>query len=1423
MRALGYDGVDVRGLDERLDNTGMGSVVYRDLLPDLVEVGAIQDAELPEEPSLRLSHEQVIELINAPPPAARGPVTDLQGNVIEGVTYTPKLKRPVTALDFYKRGEMWVGDRFFAEPAGIRVNMLAQEFGQQLAKLAESEVWFNDRNAWGEHGDEPQRVNFAYGEAYYEADDRDWEFLGTEGGRQTVALALRVGFPVHPEVEQWAHGNVPEPERPPEPPEPDAGSPSDELQELLTTLRKTNNSGFAHNMLTDKIGLGGTKLGYLQTDHRIEDGDTVVTYRNYDQGTTITMRTNGSDIINMEAVTQAIDLSRNPTPGTPEHDAKAVIGVPFEEAKQTLAERGYHLTNIEGAYTPAIGGWHRFTTADGRSILVKPSGRGHRKVTAAYPDHASTEAVEEAQAAARAADPHGGFREGAAFDMLDLNAEGMEGWTAGDLDFAEGRQVLDLTHPEHGPLRIVADTTSGKIVSVGRPDPSTGSLLALSDDDYQAALESTRADMTPLQRFADELVGETRQQLYQREQFQARMHDEEGGSFAAVDDAPGAVGETVWKNHDTGETLVLTFNTGGNITEARSYTTDYPRRKGEVAGGQTNAGKLADNWRVELHEPDVTAKAFQDAMVEHGYIDVGSEGSSWTRYTHAHTGESIVAKFEGGSSWDTALLTAVYEDETGDRARYKARGKWLMVNPVERIKPGDDETETGAALITGGGIGRSWRRYEIEGRQYGEWLHPMPGSARRIRIRFEDGKVAEIGYKPPGDANEADKTTILSPEAFDIQQQAIRQQADEVTARRNEIAAEDFTMRSNLIAERKAPAKVGEPGNEVISRLRAHHRFDLRSRKRVRYTKAEWEKQAKATGKPFIPGQRPPFKGWSYVLRDNNGHTLRLVVGGETPAGASFLGLPVAPGKAAIQQVEWTPAPDLDRTRLTRPPTSKDEVIADTLGRADELGRQHGGVDVQVPTVIMRSSKPDHSGHHEQNGTIVAGEAVWPDIKRAIAKLASDEPLTKDEALSAYSAYQTLQHEVNHGVNAQGVGSSETYQVGMEEALTEELSHPQTVEWLRSMGMDEVAQHVRNSEGHYEVKGVYWHHRRRFRELLHQANVPEGERRTLMEKMKFNMDTEERVSYMAGLIAAHRGISQEEAERAVRGKMSYRKSIDRRSALKGHEFEPILSLEAELEGIEPPLHAGRVANGEIRLGQEVNYPPSAVLPLRREGYGVIERFSPDGERAYVREQAGVNSPAEWRPTAELRLPPTRVGYAASSRVADNPARSYHDSTADVGDPVFVENFTSNVNPQVGEVVELDGQHADVRVRVQTVDGEADMWFGPSHLYRADQPILRDSRDGTGGPLVLPDGTVVKYGTVMEGVAVAEGQLTGEGEPRRFWAIGGGLTGTTMDNARQVVIGLVENPERYDLDRLNFDLGSVRVVEEPVAEAALVGA
>ena len=171
----------------------------------------------------------------------------------------------------------------------------------------------------------------------------------------------------------------------------------------------------------------------------------------------------------------------------------------------------------------------------------------------------------------------------------------------------------------------------------------------------------------------------------------------------------------------------------------------------------------------------------------------------------------------------------------------------------------------------------------------------------------------------------------------------------------------------------------------------------------------------------------------------------------------------------------------------------------------------------------MRSSKRDHSGHHEHNGTLVMGADVWPDIKRAITKVQAGEPLSEREASAAYSAYQTAQHEINHGVNPVYAGAGESQVVGIEEALTEELAHPQTLEWMRSIGLEEIAQWALADPGHMNLKGVYWHHRKRFRELLDQAEVPEQDRRAVMEKMKFNMDSNERVEYLAGLLAAATG------------------------------------------------------------------------------------------------------------------------------------------------------------------------------------------------------------------------------------------------------------------------------------------------------------
>ena len=176
------------------------------------------------------------------------------------------------------------------------------------------------------------------------------------------------------------------------------------------------------------------------------------------------------------------------------------------------------------------------------------------------------------------------------------------------------------------------------------------------------------------------------------------------------------------------------------------------------------------------------------------------------------------------------------------------------------------------------------------------------------------------------------------------------------------------------------------------------------------------------------------------------------------------------------------------------------------------------------------------------------------------------------------------------------------------------------------------------------------------------------------------------------------------------------------------------------------------------------------------------------------------------------MPPSKVGYA----IGVNVPLGYDNSLADVGDPVFVETFTVDTNPQVGEVVELSSTHPDdVRVRVQTDDGPVDRWFGASKLFRADQAIYGDSRYAQGGPLVLQDGTVVKYGTVLEGLA------QGEEAPRRFYAIGGGSTGYDIHTHRHAIIGLVEDETHFDLHRLYFHWDTVRVPEPVEALAVAV--
>ena len=1075
------------------------------------------------------------------------------------------------------------------------------------------------------------------------------------------------------------------------------------------------------------------------------------------------------------------------------------MGVPLPEAETMLAERGYYLTNANTNRSRS-GSWRRYTNLDGVAILVNPNPRGYKKITAAYPDPATTDEVEEAQAQFRSGDRYGGIRPDQVLDYSTFNQPGMDRWTFVD-SYPQGQGVVsNYRHPEHGLMRVV--TLNDKVRRLGAPDPSSQS-GTLSDEEFEHAVEVQREGLDPLARFADELKGLDFNQLYQRDQFQERAwHEEGGGGYFAYSDGPRTgEGKSVWKNHDTGETLLFTHDPDGVITEAAGYARDYPREKGAVSGGDSAADNMADVFREQLHEPDTTARAFVDAMKSAGYEDVGNEGQGWTRFTHGVHGQSIMAKFEGGSSWDTAILTAVYADETGERARFKAHGKYLIADPLERIKVGTEIADVRAALAQAG-----VRAQNTPEAEYQNFLIPAPGDAERTRMRVEDGKVAEIGLAPKGDAE--DKTTILTRAQFTAAETARREQVAQATANREAIENEDYERRQALIDSDQSPVEIGEPGNEVIALLKAKHKFSTQSRKRVRYSKKEQAERYREQGidPALVAHRRPEFKGYSYVLRNTDGDTLRLVVSGGVPQGSTFLGMPVS-SKSAITKVEWTPAPKLDRVRFDRPPVTREELISAGLGRTDELGERYGA-ETRVPHVITVSGKADHSGHHEWNGTIVLGATCESSILKATRKIVAGEPLTRDEAEYCYSAMETYQHEVGHGVNRVPVGTEESPDVGLEEALNEEIAHIHVIEWLRNMGMEEVVAWAKANPDSGMVKGTYLHHRRRLRELFDEAEVPEADRWELMQKMKFNQELGERFVELEGRLAAATGMNQPDAYRHARAKMNYKKRIDKKNPTT--DWKRILPLDPAWADIPAMLTTVETRNGEARLGQRVGYQHTERANAEPGAVGFIEAISPDGERVYVREGWMKDSYHEWKPAKEVFLPPVE---AESGELSGK-------HKLDVGDPVFVEA----TEPFFGSVVALgEGQ---VKVSgFKSGEAEGDLWVNAGRVYRADKPIVSETRPDQGqfsGPELQVDGEYVLYGTVFEGEvseSIAESLRLPPGQRTvQFHAIGGKPRGYDIQSYEHGLLGLTTDPERGDHQRLTWALDKVRRVRE-LAEAA----
>jgi hypothetical protein len=236
--------------------------------------------------------------------------------------------------------------------------------------------------------------------------------------------------------------------------------------------------------------------------------------------------------------------------------------------------------------------------------------------------------------------------------------------------------------------------------------------------------------------------------------------------------------------------------------------------------------------------------------------------------------------------------------------------------------------------------------------------------------------------------------------------------------------------------------------------------------------------------------------------------------------------------RGGVIAVQITPNPQGGRrTRLPegQAPKNLDELLVDTLGRADELGQKYG-TGVNVAAVVHDIVNDGAAAVHEWNGTISIEKRYLDDIEhylsgRAYAAANPGVSQSDRDHLRFYNDLEILQHEINHGVGVDGGITSRNYQglgKNVEEGLTEETAHLEVADWLRSYGMTDVLEAVKRNPDDYNVTGTYFDYRTQLKKLMDDAGLDDGQRRQQLRMMKFQMTPEQQYAEIIRLAQIRR-------------------------------------------------------------------------------------------------------------------------------------------------------------------------------------------------------------------------------------------------------------------------------------------------------------
>ena len=281
-----------------------------------------------------------------------------------------------------------------------------------------------------------------------------------------------------------------------------------------------------------------------------------------------------------------------------------------------------------------------------------------------------------------------------------------------------------------------------------------------------------------------------------------------------------------------------------------------------------------------------------------------------------------------------------------------------------------------------------------------------------------DWHIEEVGYKPPGDAYRDDLTTMVSIEEFDRQTEALRTRPRPLPPGASSWSARTFCAggadpgaqgpgRGGGAGQRGDPAAARlPPVPGALAQARAIHEGGVGGR-RWRRSGAAGTCAVAADGRTTraqlrAPQQRRPHaarrRRRRSAVRARPGWGMPILLEAADPDGRVDSRARPRPQAAR----PGTGERGRGRVRHARPRRRARPAPRHQDGGA---ARHHALLEAR-PLRSPRAQRHARDGHGR-----VAGHQA------AIEKVQAGEPLSEREASAAYSAYQTAQHEINHGVN----------------------------------------------------------------------------------------------------------------------------------------------------------------------------------------------------------------------------------------------------------------------------------------------------------------------------------------------------------------------------------------------------------------------